>query len=288
MAPATPKRERTRLDAWRRRLTSPFRVLPNTVIIGGQKCGSTSLFHHLVQHPAVLGPVTGQKEVHFFDRPWLTTNWYRQRFPTRSRIAALARQTGTTPRILEATPYYLAHPTAAARMHRTLPDARPIAILRDPVERAFSQYKASRRGGYEPMTTFEEALDAEHDRVAEAERLLMEDETARSKEHQQFSYVLRGEYATQLERWFAAFGRDGVLVLFLDELRSSPEQLSRQLESFLDLPQHDFAVFPRERSAPSKQDALAMSDETRARLREHFAPHNARLASLLGRSLPWE
>ncbi|MEO1128346.1 MAG: sulfotransferase domain-containing protein [Planctomycetota bacterium] len=288
MAPATPKRKRTRRDEWWRRLTASFRVLPDTVIIGGQKCGSTSLFHHLVQHPAVLGPVTGQKEVHFFDRPWLSTTWYRQRFPSRSRVQALARETGTTPRILEATPYYLAHPTAAARMRRTLPDARPIAILRDPVERAFSQYKASRRGGYEPMATFEEALDAEHDRVAAAERMLMEDETARSKEHQQFSYMLRGDYATQLERWFSAFGREGVLVLFLAELRSSPEQLSRQLESFLDLPHHEATAFPRERSAPSKQDALAMSEGTRARLREHFAPHNARLSELLGRSLPWD
>ncbi len=113
-----------------RRLTSGSRRLPDFIILGAQRAGTSSLYYYLSQHPQILPAV--RKELHFFDDHYRRgLGWYRSQFPTRG-----ARGTITG----EATPYYLSHPHAPARIQRLLPQARLIVLLRNPVERAISHY----------------------------------------------------------------------------------------------------------------------------------------------------
>ena len=99
------------------RATAQRRVLPNFLILGGQRCGTTTLFKTLLQHPCVLGP-TFRKGIHYFDlQPDESVEWYRSHFPTKSRLDRLQRRTGVLPAVGESSPYYMWHPLAP-RTHR--------------------------------------------------------------------------------------------------------------------------------------------------------------------------
>ena len=117
-----------------RRASADLRALPDFVIIGAQKAGTTSLWRYLVEHPQIVGPT--EKEIHFFDARFdRGARWYRARFPLRASLRRGARLT------FEASPYYLAHPFVPARVRAMLPDAKLVVLLRDPVERAWSHYR---------------------------------------------------------------------------------------------------------------------------------------------------
>ena len=195
-----------------RRATSPLRALPDFLIIGAQRAGSSSLFAYVCAHPSVAEPT--HKEIHFFDNNWFRgLDWYRRYFPLRARMGG--RITG------EASPYYLFHPAAAGRVAETLPDVRLIAVLRDPVERAYSAYQLARRQGHETLE-FEEALAREVERLAGEEERILADPRYASVAHRRFSYRTRGLYAEQLERWYERFPREQLLVVRSEDLFAEP------------------------------------------------------------------
>jgi hypothetical protein len=135
--------------------TSPFRPLPDFLLLGAQKAGTTALYEYLRRHPQITGP--SWKEVSFFDRHWARgESWYRGNFPN------LARTRGKL--VGEASPSYVLHPLAPQRVQELVPDARLIVLVRNPVDRAFSQYNHEVALGREPLP-FEEALDAEDERL---------------------------------------------------------------------------------------------------------------------------
>ncbi|MEO8105868.1 MAG: sulfotransferase domain-containing protein, partial [Actinomycetes bacterium] len=124
-------------DQWGR-YTAARRVLPDMLIVGGQRCGTTTLFKALSHHRTFVGP-TLRKGVHYFDlNADEPLDWYRSHFPTRQTVDQ--RRASETDRVVvgESSPYYLWHPVAAERIARALPGVHVIALLRDPVERAYS------------------------------------------------------------------------------------------------------------------------------------------------------
>jgi hypothetical protein len=256
--------------------TAPWRVLPSVVIIGAQRGGTTSLHSYLLEHPDVRG--ARRKEVHFFDRHYRKgLLWYRGQFPTRRTVGG----DGVT---LDATPYMLFHPLAAERASARLPDARFIAVLRDPVERAHSQWAHNLQHGIGP-DVFEDALDLE---ALHVDRLTDDLRTGRlrqSLEHQRFSFVRRGEYINQLERWWTAVGRDRVLVVASEHLYGRPIEVMNEVYTFLGLPDHRRSDGYATLNSAGRS---TMSPETRDRLRAHFQPFNERLFQQLGRTLPWQ
>src|SRR6478609_8226330 len=161
-APPPPAQERRRGAGERahmrfRTITRNARALPDFLLIGGQRCGSTSLYTTLCGHPQVLAGA--HKEPHFFDNNHLRgEGFYRRLFPLRAHLRARHAITG------EATTHYLSHPAVPERVAAMLPDVRLIAILRDPVERAYSHYQRAPRNGREPLS-FEQALAAERERL---------------------------------------------------------------------------------------------------------------------------
>jgi hypothetical protein len=242
--------------------------LPNTLIIGAQKAGTTSLFTWLAQHPDVQP--SRPKEVHFFDNNFGSgVAWYRSHFGIGRRSV-----------ILEASPYYLFHPAVPARVRLTLPDARLIVILRDPVDRAYSHYHHSVRHGREPLS-FEDALAAERERLGTSDRDLETGRCGHSYNHQHYSYAARSLYAPQVERWLSCFPEQRFLFLDFQRLGDSPGEALSEVCRFLKI--QDFSpkdVRPRNLGSYGSLDA-----EARARLGPRFAASNERVRQLTGVSL---
>jgi hypothetical protein len=164
-----------------------------------------------------------------------------------------------------------------------VPDARLVALLRDPVDRAYSQYQHEVALGREPLS-FEDALAAEEERTrGEVERLLA-DPRAFSRAWWDHTYAARGLYAEQLERWLAVFPREQLLVVTTDELGERPAETYASILDFLGVAPHALDEYPR----VFDRDYAPMEPHTRAALAARFAEPNRRLEALLGRSLGWD
>jgi len=263
------------LEAGRRvelqaRMRQP-RALPHVVIIGAQKCGTSSLHNYLTQHPDVIAPL--RKEVHYFDLNYARgEGWYRAHF---GRLD----EPGLN---IDSSPYYLFHPLVPQRLHALLPGAKLIVLLRDPVRRAYSHYWHERDKGRERLS-FEEAIEAEPARIdPEAERLAS-GQLERSREHQMHSYLARGRYAEQLERWLALFPRPQLLVLRFEDFVREPLAGLNAARAFLGLaPVAAARLEPR-----NARKYPPMAPATAERLRAYFTPENRRLEALLGQPMGW-
>lgn len=178
-------------------------ALPNLVVIGGLKCGTTSLHHYLGLHPRV--GMSRPKELNFFveELSWpLGGDWYASHFRERDPVRG------------ESSPHYTNEPRftgVAERMAELLPEARLVYMVRDPVDRALSHYLHNVAGGYE------------HRPLAAA---LGEREGA---------YVQRGLYATQLRPFLERFPRERIAIVSREELRDERERTMRRLFGFLDV-----------------------------------------------------
>jgi hypothetical protein len=278
-----------------RRATSRARVLPSFLIIGAQRAGTTTLYTYVRRHPDITGPrqadasIYWGKELHFFDEHfWRGLDWYRAFFPLEARQRAI-RRLGRDLVPGEGTPYYLFHPAVPARVAATIPDARLIALLRNPVERAYSHYQLMVKTGREKLS-LEDAIEAEPERLAGAEAELMENRTVSGKDgrhrhehHRHRAYVGRGLYADQLERWLAHFPRGQLLVLRSEDFLARPDEVYGQVFEFLGVRRWNVRDYE-----PQNIGRYAPIDpELRARLENRFAEPNARLARLLGWDSSW-
>jgi hypothetical protein len=264
------------------RISSPWRMTPAFLVIGGQRCGTTSMYRTLSQHPAVLKAVR-HKGVHFFDTDYdKGMAWYRAHFPLERTAAGVERRLGVRPQTFESSPYYMFHPLAAERIERDLPGVKLIVPLRDPVERAYSAHAHELARGYE-TEDFETALALEDSRLdGEAERLIA-DPHHRSHSHQHHGYLQRGRYVDHLERLEKVFGRDRILVVDSHRFFSEPEPVYDDVLEFLGLPNTGYPVFEQHNARPRSP----MPAELRERLEAHFEPYDERLVSWLGHPVSW-
>ncbi len=203
-------------------------MLPTFLILGAMKSGTTALYAMLDAHPEVyMSPV---KEPNFFafagrdldfqapidQRPDGINNTSitdRDAYEALFEAARRAQARG------EASHTSLYWPDAAANVERLIPEARLVAILRDPVERAYSEYMHFRRDGDEPFSSFEAALEAEEERIRDRWAL--------------GRYVDRGRYDEQLERYFERFDREQIRVFLHKDLQEAPDELARSLFSHI-------------------------------------------------------
>jgi hypothetical protein len=245
------------------RVTSAKRALPDFLIIGAQRAGTTSLYSYLAQHRMVVSAM--QKEIHYFDVSFHRgLSWYRAHFPLSS---ALQQASSPTRRITgEATPNYLFDPSAAERVASVVPDAKLIVLLRNPVERAHSHWRHTVRAGYENLA-FEEAILQEE-----------------SRNDPHYAYLARGLYAGQLERWMAHFDSKQLLVLRSEDLFAESQPILDQLAAFLDIP----AWTPEDLRPRFSAKGQGLEAATRVDLVKYFEEPNQRLYELLGRDLRWD
>lgn len=266
--------------AWHRRLSARFRVLPDHLILGAQKSGTTQLDRILSRNPGVLH--RAWKETRTLVDPHATANRCRGYQELAARARRFERERGHPMRAGDACPFYLFHPESPAIARRVLgPDLRFVVLLRDPVHRAWSHHRHEVRLGVEHLD-FIEAIDREEDRLAPDAAPDASISTSGAFEH--FSYLARGDYATQLGRWFSFFDRTAFLVEFAETFFSDPGRVVARVEEHLGLP----ATTPTtDDEIANRGDGSAPPSEVVARLRPHFADSDARLEAMLGRPLPW-
>jgi hypothetical protein len=265
-----------RLRSDYRQLTAPLRGFPSALVIGAQRSGTTSIFNYLVQHPDVLPPLG--KEIHYFDFHYSRgVRYYRGRFPYSHRL----RQGAMT---LDATPYYLVHPLVPQRAAQLLPNVKLIALLRNPIERAYSHYQHEVRGGREPLS-FPEAIDREAERLAGEEERLRNQPGYYSWNHHRYSYTHRGLYIEQLRRWLQHFPRSQLLVLQSEFLYREPAEATARVHRFLGLRDHRLDRY--EDTYQRGNYERTMPPELRTRLARYFEPYNRQLFQLLGEEYDW-
>ena len=262
--------------------TRRFRDLPDFLIIGAQRCGTTSMYRYLEKHPAVA-PAVLRKGVHYFDVKYAKGDaWYASHFPSRPYKAMLSRRSGEIVLTGEGSPYYLFHPAVPSRVAATIPNVQLIVMLRDPISRAYSHYQHEVARGFETVG-FEDALRMEEDRLAgEAERL-RSDPSYYSFAHQHHSYVSRGIYVDQLRRWMELFPQTQVLIVDSGDFFARPERAYADVLAFLGLSDHELKRYP----TLNAHRYEPMSSNARAFLERAFDESNHALTAFLGRALSW-
>ena len=262
------------------RLTRPWRIIsagkrpfPDFLIIGAQKCGTTSLYEYLKQHPGLSSNI-GEKEIHFFDKNFRKgSRWYKSNFPLR-REGIL---------YYEATPYYIFHPLAPHRVRDLLPNAKLIVMLRNPVDRTFSHYKWQVRRGRETLS-FEEAIEREDERLKGEEERLIKEPFYRSFNHRKFGYVARSKYVVQIKRWLKYFPESSILILDSKELQTDPEDCFGRIFKFLGVEYKEINI---EKNFNPGNYTDRISSTMREKLTKLFEPYNNELYQLLGKNFNW-
>jgi len=270
-----------------RGVTYPIRMLPDFLIIGAQRGGTTSLYRYLKAHPSI--GASSNKDLHFFDRRFRKgVSWYRGHFPTRLEKYVAELLHGLPFLTGEASPSYLFHPYAPRRAAQVVPHVKLIVLLRNPVSRAYSQYHHARKLGFERLS-FEEAIQAEEERFAKENERVLQDEHYYSETYKHLSYLHKGIYVDQLKAWMSVFPRERFLILKSEDFYADPAATFRQVLTFLGLSE---VAVPVERQEYKQYNnntySSSMDPALRKRLQEYFAPHNARLYEFLNVDLGWD
>lgn len=280
--------------------------LPDFVCIGGMRCGSTTLWMLLKNHPGVFMP--DEKELHFFDRADRIGAEERADYASWFSDAPAGALCG------EFTPSYLTRAGVAEKIAATVPDAKLLLVLRNPVDRAWSHYWFRVRQGVEPRS-FRDAIARENDRPG--------------PEPWRHAYIGWGRYADHLSRYRQIFGADRIHAVLWEDLVAEPATTMAAVASFLDIDASVFSsgctipgsngmVVPRVRrlywatknleraargnagpsrlvhralfritAANQRRTRLPVPGWARARHAAWFGQSDAELARMLGRPLPW-
>ena len=259
-------------------LTSPIRRMPDFLIIGAQKCGTTSLFDFLIQHPNIGKP--HKKEISYFSYKYFRgTNWYKSFFPI--FLPGFTQNFSLTG---EATTEYICYPKSAQRIAKTIPKIKLIVLLRNPVDRAYSHYHHTKRVGKEHLS-FEEAITKEKERVDWCLQNILDDENYYHENYHFYTYLSRGVYVDQIKHWLYLFDRKQFLFLKSEDLFSHPSKTFKQVLNFLELPIWE----PKQYQKLNYNSYQNMIDsQTREKLVDYFKPHNEKLYQLLDMNFGWD
>jgi hypothetical protein len=276
-------------------LTASLRVLPDFIIIGAQRCGTTSLYRYVARHPRVVPAF--RKEVHFFCKNFAKgLNWYREHFPTAVYKRTVEKLLGRRVLTGEATTDYILHPAAAERVFSTIPKVKLIVILRNPADRAYSHYVHEVRRGRETLT-FEAAVKLEPDRIKGGNGESGGVNYHLNYNYLHYSYVTRGIYVDQLKPWLAIFPRERILIFASEDFYADPPKVLAQTQEYLGLERKELKTYEKYNyrgyvrlEAAKHEDAAypPISVPVRRALVDFFAPHNQRLYELLRRDFHWD
>lgn len=257
-------------------------VLPDFLIIGAQKCGTTSLYDNLTRHPCIYP--ASKKEVGYFDRFYYRgLAWYRTQFPSFIRKCysknVLRRGFITG----EASTGYIINPHSLKRISRVIPNAKLILLLRNPVDRAYSHYQHTVRIGTEKLS-FEEAIQKEDERIGDEWERMLREEKEYNIDMAHYSYLRTGIYVHQVKRLLKLFNRKQVLILKTEDLNTKPKRSFLRVLDFLNVPVFEPDGFRRSNIGKYS----SMSSKTKRWLEDYFKPHNLELYQLLDVDFGWD
>ena len=265
-----------------RAITSYLRVLPDFVILGAMKSGTSSLYNFVIKHPAIAS--ASRKELDYFSvqSKWGEL-WYRSNFPTKLSGHYFYKKNNQKLLSGEASPIYLFYPMVPNRMKEMLPNIKLIVILRNPVDRAYSQYNHILRVNEETLS-FEKAIELEEERCAGEREQLIKDPDFVPKHYCIHAYLARGVYADQLEDWFRYYKRKQFLILTTEDFHQNSQRTLDQVFDFLGVSPFQAENLKNRNIGNYKE----MNKDTRKFLIEYFKPHNERLSKLLQRKFDWD
>ncbi|MEQ9552860.1 MAG: sulfotransferase domain-containing protein [Coleofasciculus sp. G3-WIS-01] len=253
---------------------------PDFLIVGVQRSATTSLYHYLTKHPQIL--VTHNwRETYYFDNPENYSKgfgWYLSHFPSK-----LGKNKKLT---FEASPSYIYHPHIPKLIKQDLRTIKMIAILRNPVDRAYSAWQMYHSYSSLPHKHLRERADERTFTEAIEQEFNPESNTAKYP----YNYINRGKYVQQLENYYNYFDKDKILVLnfaaFSNDLGSSLNQVCEflNIEHFY---QEAIQQFQKEKYAAAKYVSSSDDDQVLDRLKDYFAPYNEKLYTLLGHRYDW-
>ena len=274
---------------WRLRfLNAGSRVLPDFLIIGASKCGTSSLWDYLVRHPNVLSNYKYKKEIQYFDQKTQKgLSWYKAHFPTRKTIMEKEKELANTKVFVgEATAGYIFHPLAPSLIKDLMPNVKLIALLRNPVHRAYSHYCHEFRMNRESLS-FEKSIKMEPSRITGSYEKILSHKNYFCQERHDHSYLERGKYCDQLLRWYECFPKDQILVIKSEDFFEHPGDIYRKVLEFLGLPFHEKLEFEKRNQGayeiPQTTEFINIVDE----LGDYFFKENQKLYELLGVDYEW-
>jgi len=262
-----------------RNATSTERCLPDFIIIGVQKAGTSSLYSYLRQHPQLVPSF--KKEAHFFDGgidPSVDNfekgiAWYRAHFP-------LKKSMEKGQKTFEASPLYSFNPLAPRRIFELLPDIKLIAVLRNPTQRAVSHYFDQRQQNKE-FLSIDTALKTEEKRL----EAVVRKRDYKSKTFRYHSYKSRGLYSHQFQRYLNYFAPEQMLILESNQLFRSPNETLKRVFAFVGVdPSFEISDL---RPLNVTKDKTHVPSDIYEYLDEYFAPHNQALYELIGERYDW-
>ncbi|UNU24523.1 tetratricopeptide repeat-containing sulfotransferase family protein [Microcoleus vaginatus] len=239
---------------------------PNFIIIGSQRCGTTSLYTYLAQHPQILTPI--KKEMDFFswhfDRG---IDWYLAHFPPMPPGEQFV--TG------EASPSYFDYREAPARLYNLFPEAKLIVLLRNPVDRAISQFYRLADLNWEARS-LDRVISDEIERLNQNPEYIIGEEPG--------NYLARGRYIEFIKNWRTFFPREQLLILKSEDFYAGAATTVKQVLEFLDLPEYQLSEY--QNANPGFYQPVNQS--IRDWLSDYFRPYNQELEEYLGRQFDWE
>lgn len=193
-------------------------VLPNFLIIGTPKAGTTAIYHYLNQHPEIY--FSPEKEPHFFS--FIGEQKPHWGVKTLAEYEKLFKAVTTEKAIGEASTWYLYSQSAAKQIRKYLPNVKLIIILRNPIERAYSSWAFRVQCGWESIIDFEQALQAEENRIS-------------NNYEWDFHYLKTGFYYHQIQRYFNLFSKEQIFICTYDELKDDSPSLIQDIFNFLEV-----------------------------------------------------
>jgi len=267
------------LKKFYRNLTSSSRVLPDFIIIGAGRAGTTALYTYLIQHPSIITASTDNDEpvadLHFFE--YMISDkisWYKSHFPRKSKNSFV---TG------EFTSTYMYHKNVPERIFNLIPKIKLIVILRNPIDKAYSTYNQQSHFN-EVTSSFEETIKAEFARIdLNKNHIEYTNNNPNFDNYVEYNIIRHGIYFNYLEKWLKIFPKKQIFVVDSNELENFPQQTLNKVFEFLNLS-------PREIPNLAKVNVgkySPMTESTRESLIEFYKSHNAKLNNLLGTNFDW-
>jgi len=265
------------------KFTGPIRLKPDFIIFGAQRCGTTSLYNYLIEHPTIAPPLA--KEIGFFDSNYARgINWYKAHFPTyfqKFYVTQIKKKDFITG---EATPSYINHPLAHKRIFDTIPKVKLIVLLRNPVDRAYSHYYQACKLGREYLS-FSKAIKKEPFRLQGEKKKMMENDDYYSKSYHYFGYLFAGMYLDLLKPWLNTFPKKQILILKSEDLYTNPNSIFNKTLKFLNVTPWELQEYKKYNY---HENRLKIDITIQKYLADYFRPHNERLYKYLGMNFNWE
>jgi len=239
---------------------------PNFIIIGSQRCGTTSLYTYLAEHPQILTPI--KKEMDFFSWHFHRgIDWYLAHFPLMPEGGEFV--TG------EASPSYFDCREAPKRLYSAFPEAKLIVLLRNPVDRAISHFYRLKGLNWEGRS-LDRAISDEIERLNQNPEYIIGEEPG--------NYLARGRYIEFIKNWRAFFPPEQLLVLKSEDLYAGAAATVSQVLEFLDLPEYQLSEYQNANPGVYQR----VNESIRELLSDYFKPYNQELEEYLGRKFDWE